>query len=79
MTVLVVLLAIINATIYWTVVRPLRQMTRHADEVSLGRSTGVTFASRRGDEIAALGEAFERMRKSLEKAMKLIGGSSRGA
>lgn len=76
--VLVVLLAVVNAAIYWVVVRPLRQMTRQADEVSLGRSADVTFASGRGDEIAALGEAFERMRKSLQKAMKLIGGSSRG-
>jgi protein-histidine pros-kinase len=77
--VLVVLLAIINAAIYWTVVRPLRQMARHADEVSLGRSAGVAFASGRDDEIAALAEAFERMRKSLDKAMKLIRGASREA
>lgn len=76
--VLAVLLAIVNVTVYWTVVRPLGQMSRHADAVSLGRATGETFASERGDEIAALGEAFERMRKSLEKAMKMIGGSGRG-
>ena len=75
---LVALLAVIDATIYWVVVRPLRRMTRHADEVSLGRSAGVPFASGRGDEIAALGEAFERMRKSLDKAMRMLGGSSRG-
>lgn len=78
-SVLVVLLAIINVTVYWAVIRPLRQMTRLADEVSLGRASGATFASRHNDEIAALGEAFERMRKSLDKAMKLIGGSTRGS
>lgn len=77
--VLVVLLAIINVVVYWTVIRPLRRMTREADEVSLGRAAEVTFASGRGDEIGALGEAFERMRKSLDKAMKMIGGSGRGA
>lgn len=77
--VLVALLAVTNVTVYCLVVRPLRRMTRQADEVSLGRTTGVTFASGRGDEIAALGEAFERMRKSLDKAMKLIGGSTRGS
>jgi HAMP domain-containing protein len=37
----------------------------------------VTFTGG-SDEIGALGEAFERMRKSLDKAMKLIGGSGRG-
>jgi protein-histidine pros-kinase len=77
--VLVVLLAILNATVYWMVLRPLRQMTRHADEVSLGQATAVEFTSERADEIGALGQAFERMRKSLEKAMKMIGGSGRGA
>jgi HAMP domain-containing protein len=77
--VLVALLAIINGTVYWAVVRPLRQMTRLADEVSLGKANGATFASGRDDEIGALGDAFERMRKSLDKAMKLIGGPPRGA
>jgi HAMP domain-containing protein len=60
------------------VLRPLRQITRHADEVSLGQATEMKFTGG-NDEIGALGEAFERMRKSLEKAMKLIGGPGRGA
>jgi protein-histidine pros-kinase len=77
--VLLTLLAIVNVTVYWGVVHPLRQMTRHADEVSLGRAAGPAFATGRNDEIGALGEAFERMRKSLDKAMKLIGGPTRGA
>jgi HAMP domain-containing protein len=77
--VLAVLLLIINAAVYWTVVRPLRLMTQHANEVSLGRAAGVTFVRKGGGEIAALGEAFERMRKSLEKALKMIGGPGRGA
>jgi protein-histidine pros-kinase len=77
--VLLALLAIINVTVYWGVVHPLRQMARQADEVSLGRAAGSAFASGRNDEIGALGEAFERMRKSLNKAMQLIGGPTRGA
>jgi HAMP domain-containing protein len=77
--VLVALLAIVNVTVYWLVVGPLRQMSRRADEVSLGHGAGVTFASGRGDEIGALAAAFERMRKSLDKAMQMIGGSGRGS
>jgi protein-histidine pros-kinase len=77
--VLAVLLVIVNATVYWTVIRPVRLMTAHANEISLGRKTAVSFASAGGGEIAALGEAFERMRKSLEKALKMIGGAGRGA
>jgi HAMP domain-containing protein len=76
---LVVLLAVVDVTMYLTVVRPLRRMTRHADEVSLGQAAEESFSSRRGDEIGALGEAFERMRKSLNKALNMLGGSSRGA
>lgn len=77
--ILVALLVIINAMMYWTVVRPLRRMSRHAEEVSLGKATEVSFSSRRRDEIAALGEAFERLRKSLNKAMKMLGGPAGGA
>jgi protein-histidine pros-kinase len=77
--VLAALLATVNVAVYWMVVRPLGQIARHADEVSLGQACGVSFSSGRSDEIGALGEAFERMRKSLDKAMKLIGGSTRGA
>ncbi len=77
MAVLVALLAIVDATVYWLVIRPLERMTRHANAVSLGQTSGVTFTGG-SDEIGALGEAFERMRKSLDKAMKLIGGSSHG-
>ena len=76
--VLVALLVIVNAAVYWQVLRPLNRMTRHANAVSLGQGSGVTFTGG-SDEIGALGEAFERMRKSLDKAMKLIGGSSHGA
>ncbi|MGH8200355.1 MAG: c-type heme family protein [Steroidobacteraceae bacterium] len=76
--VLVALLAVVNVTVYWMLLRPLSVITRHADQVSLGQAAEVTFASGRKDEIGALGDAFERMRKSLEKAMKMIGGPGRG-
>ena len=77
--VLAALLIIVNATVYWMVVRPLRQMSRHADQVSLGEATQVAFEGGAGGEIAALAAAFERMRKSLDKALKMIGGPGRDA
>lgn len=76
---LAALLAATNAVLYGFVLRPLRQMTRRIDEVSLGQTEGGSFAARGGGELAALAAAFERMRKSLEKALKMIGGGSRGA
>lgn len=77
--VLVALWVIANAAVYWMVMRPLSAITRQAEQVSLGKAAEVTFGSERNDEIGALGAAFERMRKSLEKAMKMIGGPGRGA
>lgn len=76
---LAVLLATTNVALYWFVLRPLRQMARQIDAVSLGHPAGESFTARGGSELAALGTALERMRKSLEKALKLIGGGSHGA
>jgi HAMP domain-containing protein len=76
---LVVLLAAINVSVYWLILRPLRRMTHQIDEVSLGQLTEETFTVRGGGELAALGAAFARMCKSLDKALKMIGGGSDGA
>ncbi len=72
--VLLALLAGVNLILYAMVVRPVRSMTRHADAVSLGQAPGEGFAATGSAEMAALAAAFERMRKSLEKALKLVGG-----
>jgi len=58
------------------VVRPLRRMTRSADALSRGEvlqdNEAAAFSGRGASEIVALGAAFDRMRRSLEKAMKII-------
>jgi len=72
--VFVALLGGINLVLYGMVVRPLRRMTRAADAVSLGQSPGESFGSIGSGEISELAMAFDRMRKSLEKAIKMIGG-----
>lgn len=72
--VLLALLAVANLALYGMVLRPLRRMARRADAASLGQRPGEPFPSEGSGEIAALSAAFERMRKSLEKALKMIGG-----
>lgn len=72
--VFVALLAGINLVLYGMLLRPLRRMTRVADAVSVGESPAESFYSGGSGEIAALAGSFERMRKSLEKAIKMIGG-----
>jgi HAMP domain-containing protein len=72
--VLLALIVAVNLALYGMVVRPLRQMARRADAVSLGQGIGEPFACAGGGEISALSAAFERMRKSLDKALKMVGG-----
>jgi HAMP domain-containing protein len=66
------LLMIVNALVYSLLIRPLRDITRTADALSRGESPRETFSSRGPEEITAISRAFERLRISLEKAMKRL-------
>ena len=70
--VFLLLLLVVNLVLYYLVVRPVRRMAEIADRVSVGDSNVPGFAAGGGAEIAALGRAFDRMRTSLEKALKLL-------
>lgn len=63
---------LVNALIYRLVVRPLRHIVRVADLVSLGDTSSVELAKGDAIEIVSLNRSFERMRKSLEKAMRML-------
>ncbi len=66
------LLLLANVLIYELSVRPLRRISRIAEVLSRGESAADSFPSRGSTEITALAGAFERMRISLEKALKLL-------
>lgn len=70
--VFVALLLVVNLVLYYLVVRPVRCMAQIADRVSVGDSSAPDFTTGGGAEIAALGHAFNRMRTSLDKALKLL-------
>jgi len=72
--VFVALLLVVNLVMYGLVVRPVRRMARIADQLSVGDTSAPEFPAHGGAEIAALGRAFNRMRKSLDKALKLLEG-----
>ncbi|HEY2682464.1 MAG TPA: DUF3365 domain-containing protein [Steroidobacteraceae bacterium] len=63
----------VNLVVLRLVSRPLRHITAIADEVGMG-NPHAHFAQQRIPELNALTRAFDRMRVSLEKAMKLLGG-----
>jgi HAMP domain-containing protein len=66
------MLVVLNLVLYALVVRPVRSMAKVADALSLGDLTAPEFKAESGDEVAALGRSFNRLRKSLEKALKML-------
>ena len=66
------LIAAINFMLFFVVIRPVTRLSAIASEVSLGNIDTPGFTASGKDEIATLTEAFERMRKSLVKAMKML-------
>jgi HAMP domain-containing protein len=67
------ILLLVNLAMWSMVLRPMRKIVRIADAVSGGKLDAEPFATRGNDDIAMLGGAFNRMRRSLEKAMALLG------
>ena len=70
---LLALWLMVNIVLYVQVQRPLRRIATLADGLSLGQVGDQEFPRKGAREVVALGGAFERMRKSLDKAMKLLG------
>jgi HAMP domain-containing protein len=78
MTSLAVVFALVfvalNVMLSVMIVRPIRSMARAADAVSTGNFEIAEFDARAKDEIAVLGASFNRMRRSLQKAMRMLEG-----
>jgi methyl-accepting chemotaxis protein len=71
--VFVAVFIVLNIMLSWLIVRPIRKMSESADKISTGDFGEPEFKERGGDEVAVLGSSFNRMRRSLEKAMQMIG------
>ena len=67
-----VIFVVLNLMLSWLIVRPIRRMSQAADKVSTGDFEVPEFADGGKDEVAVLGSSFNRMRRSLEKAMQMI-------
>jgi HAMP domain-containing protein len=62
----------LNLMLWRLVIRPVTQLSKISDRVSLGEFDVPEFSVRSRDEIGVLAESFARMRKSLVHAMKLL-------
>jgi len=63
---------VLNLMLDRLIVRPVAEMARQADAVSIGDFTIPEFVPASRDEIGVLGIAFNRMRRSTEEAIKLL-------
>jgi protein-histidine pros-kinase len=72
--VFVVMMVVLNLLLQYFIISPVRRIAATASEVSLGNMAAPEFPVRGRDEIASLGESFNRMRRSLANALKLLEG-----
>lgn len=67
-----VMLIALNAVLMFAVTRPIRALATTADDVSKGNLDAPDFTTGTHDEIGLLGDAFNRMHRSLLKALKML-------
>jgi len=70
--VFLVTLLLLNLVLHFMIIRPIRQMSTIASEVSMGNNEAPEFAEKGSDEVASLGQSFNRMRRSLTNAMQML-------
>ena len=67
-----VLLVMLNIVLGRLVISPVTQMSEIAQAVSMGDTSRPEFTSQSADEIGTLSRSFNRMRRSLDNALKLL-------
>jgi protein-histidine pros-kinase len=67
-------LLLLNVLLHYLIVRPIRRISALAEDVSTGEKDVPEFDARGQDEIASLAASFNRMRRSVESAMRLLEG-----
>jgi len=66
------LFVILNMMLTQLIIEPITQLSDLADHMSKGRADVPELQTKGRDEVAQLGQAFNRMRRSLQKAISLI-------
>ena len=68
-----VLFISVNLLLNFVVVRPIEQMAKTAEAISLGKMDTPEFNYRKSDQIGRLAASFNRMHRSLAQALRMIG------
>jgi protein-histidine pros-kinase len=70
--VFVAIMVILNILLRYVIIRPVVKVSAVANEVSMGNLEAEEYERPGKDEIASLSQSFNRMRRSLESALKLL-------
>jgi protein-histidine pros-kinase len=68
----VIALIVLDGVLIATVIRPVSRLSRVADEISQGKTDVEDLPVKGRDEISILAASFNRMQRSLVRAMKLL-------
>lgn len=69
---MLLLLIVLNVILSRVVIRPIQQLSEQSDQISLGNLDIPEFDEKGADEIRRLRGSFNRMRRSVERAMSLL-------
>jgi protein-histidine pros-kinase len=69
--VFLLMMALVNILLHYTVIRPVVKTSKIAERVSLGDLDAEHYEKKGNDEIASLTTSFARMRRSLELALAI--------
>ena len=67
-----VVIIIVDLLLRALVVKPVAEISEMADKVSMGRLDTPEYVRNSNDEIGSLSQSFNRMRRSLQNAMKML-------
>ncbi len=70
--VFVILILLINLLVEFLIIRPVVRMSRVASDVSLGKENVEEYVKRGSDEVANLSHSINRMKRSVEEAVRLL-------
>ena len=71
-SIFVFMIIALNILLRKIIIKPIIQMAEQANEISMGQMTSPEFNEAGKDELSILGTSFNRMRRSLQKAIRML-------
>ena len=68
----VLMIVLLNIMLRRIIIKPIILMAQQANEISMGNMSSPEFTESSKDELSILGASFNRMRRSLHKAMRML-------